>query len=76
LLQQRKSERAARIRADIKPNVQIRGGLKPMRAQRSSNSACKLRAKGAVTRSMINFLARPLPKFKENYKDQVRITAN
>jgi hypothetical protein len=36
-----------------------------MRAQRSSNSACKLRAKGAVKKTMMKFVARRLGEFKK-----------
>jgi hypothetical protein len=43
----------------------MRGGLKPILAQRSSNSACKLRAIGVEYESMMKFVARGEGNFKE-----------
>jgi hypothetical protein len=43
----------------------MRGGLKPILAQRSSNSACKLRAIGVENEIMMKFVARGEGKFKE-----------
>jgi hypothetical protein len=39
-----------------------------MRAQRSSNSACKLRANGAVMKTMMKFVARRPCDFKKIIK--------
>jgi hypothetical protein len=47
-------------------SVQMRGGLKPMRAHKSSNSACRLRAMGAVKRTMMKLVARGAGQVQEN----------
>jgi hypothetical protein len=43
----------------------MRGGLKPILAQRSSNSACKLRAMGVEYEIMMKFVAWRAANFKE-----------
>jgi hypothetical protein len=56
--------------AGLKPKIQIRGGLKPMRAQRSSISVCKLRITGVGREIMIKLLAWPMGEFKKIIKGE------